>query len=50
MAKTKNKYDIKVKTDLSFDEAMKAIATAPKSAVNKAVKATSKKAKPKSSN
>lgn len=48
MAK-KNKYDIKVKTDLSFDEAMKALATAPKQAVNKAIKATSKKVKPKTS-
>ncbi len=45
----KNKYDIKVKTDLSFDEAMKAIATAPKKAVSKAIKATTpKKVKPKS--
>lgn len=50
MTAKKNKYDIKVKTDLSFDEAMKVIVNAPKSAVNKAVKATSKKAKPKSSN
>lgn len=46
MAK-KSKYDIKVKTQLSFDDAMKAIVNAPKSAVNKAVKATSKKTKPK---
>lgn len=50
MTAKKNKYDIKVKTDLSFDEAMKTIATAPKQAVNKAVKATLKKTKPKPSN
>jgi hypothetical protein len=49
MAK-KNKYDIKVKTDLSFEEAMRVIVNTPKSAVNKAVKATSKKNKPKTSN
>lgn len=42
MAK-KNKYDIKVKTELSFEDAMKAIVTAPKSAVNKAIKSTKPK-------
>ena len=41
MAKVKNKYDIKVKTDLSFEDAMKAIVTAPKRVVKKAIKATS---------
>jgi uncharacterized protein (DUF302 family) len=35
MTAKKNKYDIKVKTDLSFDEAMKAIATAPKKVVDR---------------
>ncbi len=43
MAVKKNKYDITVKTDVSFEEAMKAIATAPKGVVDKAVKATTPK-------
>lgn len=40
-AKNKNKYDITVKTDLSFEELVKAVVSAPKETVNKAVKATS---------
>jgi len=37
MAK-KNKYDITVQTDLSFEELVKAVVSAPKEAVNKAIK------------
>lgn len=48
MSVKKNKYDITVKTNASFEEAMKAIATAPKAVVDKAIRATTpKQAKPK---
>lgn len=47
MTKKKNKYDITVKTNLPFEELVRRVVTAPKESVEKVIKATSKKKKPK---